>query len=126
MNLTEFLTRVDESVKHMSREELEDFLHLIARTLPERKRDEFVEQLLYVQDKTQYSADECSIDSTKAELSAIMEELQKIEAGEIGIGSRYNEEYDDWDCDLSEEFIFEDTEKIESIIDRACALLHVL
>ncbi|MGN1202902.1 MAG: hypothetical protein ACI4RF_06360, partial [Eubacterium sp.] len=119
MNLTEFLTRVDESVKQMSREELEKFLHLVARTLPERKRDEFIEQLLYVQDKPQDSADEYSIGSIKTELSAIMEELQKIETGEIGIGSRYNEEYDDWYCDISEEFIFEDTKEIGSIIDRA-------
>ena len=124
MNLTEFLTRVDESVKQMSREELENFLHLRARTLPEKKRDEFIEQLLYVQDKLRDSTDEYSIDSIKAELSAIMEELQKIETGEIGIGSRYNEEYDDWYCDISEEFIFEDTKEIGNIIDRACALLH--
>lgn len=124
MNLTEFLTRVDESVKQMSREELENFLHLRARTLPEGKRDEFIEQLLYVQDKPQDSADEYSMGSIKAELSAIMEELQKIEIGEIGIGSRYNEEYDDWYCDISEEFIFEDTKEIGNIIDRACALLH--
>ena len=90
MNLTEFLTRVDETVKHMSREELEGFVHLRARTLPEPKRDKFIEQLLYVQDKPRTSIEEDNINSIKAELADLMEDLQKIETGEIGIDSCYN------------------------------------
>ncbi|MBP3361931.1 MAG: hypothetical protein J6N52_13825 [Clostridia bacterium] len=124
MNLTEFITRVDETVKHMSREELEDFVHLRARTLPEPKRNAFIKQLLYVQDKSRASDEEYNIDSIKAELADIMEELHKIRTGEIGIDSCYNVEYDDWYDDVSDEFIFQDTAGVENIVHKACEMLH--
>ncbi len=124
MNLTKFLKRVDEAVKHMSREELENFVYLRARTLPEPKREEFIEQLLYKQGKPQACVEEYSIDSIKAELTDIMEKLQKIKTGEIGIDSCYNEEYDDWYDSVSDEFIFEDTAGIGNIVQKACEMLH--
>lgn len=124
MNLTEFLMRVDESVKHLSREELENFVHLRARMLSEHQRDKFVEQLLYVQGKSQASINEDNINSIKAELADIMEDLRKIKTGEIGIESCYNEEYDDWYNDASDEFYFQDTAGIGNIVHKACKLLH--
>lgn len=124
MNLTEFLTRVDETVKQLSREELENFVHLRSRTLPESKRNEFIEQLLYAQGKPRACVEEYSIDSIKAELTDTMEKLQKIGTGEIGIDSCYNEEYDDWYDAPSDEFCFQDTAGIGNIVHKACEMLH--
>ena len=41
MNLVQFLKSVDETAAAMMKEDLTVFLHDIARTLPEKKREDF-------------------------------------------------------------------------------------
>ena len=45
MNLVQFLKKVDETVSGMTKEQLQIYVHEIARTLPEDKRQHFLEIL---------------------------------------------------------------------------------
>ncbi len=42
MNLPQFLRQVDKGAAEMSRERLEVFIHELARTLPENRRNDFL------------------------------------------------------------------------------------
>lgn len=45
MNLTSFLNKVDQTIEKYGREELLQVIHEIARTLPESKRTDFLNQI---------------------------------------------------------------------------------
>lgn len=45
INLTQFLKSVDAATAEMSREKLEEVIHDIARTLPEKAREDFLIRL---------------------------------------------------------------------------------
>ena len=47
MNLPQFLKEVDRLTDVLSHDELSEFIHEIARILPESQRDSFVDMLLF-------------------------------------------------------------------------------
>ena len=47
MNSTQFLKAVDQAVAAMSKEQLAEFIHDTARTLPENQREDFLAEMLF-------------------------------------------------------------------------------
>ena len=114
MNLPLFLKTVDDLTREMSHEELEVFIHNTARTLPEGKRDSFIQELrtaeMAADSETVYKKLELS---DKQEIIEEMQRIQKtltrIDEGEFCLESEINPEYDDWYNSDEDEFLFEDT-----------------
>lgn len=129
MNLPLFLRTVDRFTRGMSHEELEVFIHEIARTLPEKKRDTFIEQLKSVgtveETETAYGKSELlNKEKLTEELKSVQDMLVRIDEGEFLLTSGINEEYDDWYNSDADEFLFEDPENILGTIDTAMDLVH--
>lgn len=129
MNLTKFLSRVDTAMAGMAEEELQDFIHGYARVLPEDKRDNFLKRLLKagVEPGTGQSgkqAEGSDKELIREEISQIRGNLCRIENGELCLVGNLNEEYDDWYDSMSDEFIFEDPDKVGKLIEEACGLVH--
>lgn len=59
-----------------------------------------------------------------SEFQSVKEKLENIEKWEMGLVGSLNEEYDDWYCDGSEEFLYEDPEGVLDVIENACSLVH--
>ena len=52
MNLPSFLHKVDDITSDLTKDQLQRYIHEIARTLPESKRQDFIDKLsLYTKDK---------------------------------------------------------------------------
>jgi len=51
MNLVQFLKKVDDTMSHMSNEQLQSCVYEFARKLPENKRQYFLETMVAVQKK---------------------------------------------------------------------------
>ena len=84
MNLPQFLKMIDETTSKMTKEELAESIHHIARTLPEERRDWLVSML-----------SDDYIEETGTEETVpddLYEELAKIISGEYRLDSEYNEE----------------------------------
>lgn len=129
MNLPKFLKNVDSLTKKMSHDQLEIFVHGIARTLPEEKREDFIECLQEIGNieeiGEQYEQQACQ--SKKAflkQLKEAQEKLTEIDDGELCLIGELNEEYDDWYNSDSEEFLFEDPNGVLDIIETAVDLIH--
>lgn len=129
MNLTKFLSQVDTAMTGMEEEKLQGFIRGYARILPEDKRDDFLKRLLEAggnpgtgQDGKQTGgSDEAVI---REEIRQIRGKLRRIENGELCLVGNLNEEYDDWYDNISDEFIFEDPDRVCGIIEDACDLVH--
>lgn len=127
MNLPKFLKEVDRISGLMSKEEIAGFVHDIARTLPEAMREDFLGRLKWMSGEQEI----CIEKEDKAkdihflqEFQSVKEKLESIEKWEMALVGSLNEEYDDWYCDDSEEFLYEDPEGVLDIIKNACAFVH--
>ena len=110
MNLPQFLKLIDDTTSKMTKEELAERIHHIARTLPEERRDWLMSML---------SVD--SIEKTESEETVpddLYNELAKIISGEYRLDSEYNEEWDDWYAPDEPEFLFEDNDDLLSARSR--------
>ena len=88
MNLPQFLKMIDNTTSKMTKEELAESIHHIARTLPEEHRDWLVSML-----------SDDSFEKTEPEETVpddLYKELYKIISGEYRLDSEINEEWDDW------------------------------
>ncbi len=96
IKLPQFLNIVDKETKVMSHEELEEFIHEIARKLPERQRNAFIELINQVQKATDIGNTALRTDNgeeiVKEQILNIVPQLLRINEGEVCLDSEYNEE----------------------------------
>lgn len=128
MNLINFLSQVDRTVKHKSFEEIAYFLHDYARTLPEEEREAFLNRLSSLRSgggaqKENPKADGYA-DKIYEEVTEIMQQLEQIEDGDLELVGNLNIEYDEWYNNDTNEFIFEDPQNIADILEKAGNLVH--
>ena len=118
MNLPQFLKLIDDTTSKMTKEELAESIHHIARTLPEERREWLLSML---------SADYIEKTESKEPVSDdLYNDLAKIISGEYRLDSEYNEEWDDWYASDEPDFLFEDNDDLLSVIEDAYAELHRL
>ena len=129
MNLPQFLKKVDALTRNSSHEQLEVFIHDIARTLPEGKRDDFINRLqafgsVVKSDEGQQELEKQSKEEFLEEVEKTEELLTRIYDGELCLNSTLNEEYDDWYHSEEQEFFFEDPENVLDVLENAMVLVH--
>lgn len=127
MNLSTFLRKSDEITKQLSKEQLIAVIHEIARTLPEHKREIFLDTLTATYQNT-------NIDSSKTirndhqqllmELRHNQHILTEINNGIRYLDSEYNEEWDDWYNSDADEVLFSDPMDVLPEIEDAIRLIH--
>ena len=121
MNINEFLKNVDTSTEQMTKKELEDFVHLLARKTGETQREKFIQYLSIANKPIQNK--ENAVATIKSKITYVLKEFKKVKREEICIEGSFNEYYDDWYDDIDEAYIFGNTEEIQSIIITACDVL---
>lgn len=131
MNFTQFLKAVDQAAAAMSKEQLAEFIHETARTLPENHREDFLaEMLLFAAGKETHICPEISKADQEAaadfeqKRSFLRTRLERMESGELCLEGSLNPEYDDWYSSAEEEFLYSDPEGILDIIEEACRFVH--
>lgn len=129
MNLRIFLKKVDEASANLSHENLEGFVHEIARTLPEKEREDFIKTLQAFQNPSDKTAsgmlpedDGCS--GVLNRIAEMKDRLMEINDGSRMLDSEYNEEWDDWYNSDVDEVLFTDPEGIVKDIETAIGLVH--
>ena len=90
MNLTSFLNKVDQTIEKYGREELLQVIHEIARTLPESKRTDFLNQINL--NAGNINRTEKTVIELKKEHEKCSHYLAEIEKGEVYLREVYNEE----------------------------------
>ena len=110
MNLVQFLKKVDDTMSRMSNEQMKSCIREFARTLPENKRQYFLETMNAVQQSESASAIrfEKYGDDISSEIKAIKDALTNINDGNCCLGSELNEEWDDWYNSYVDEYLFSD------------------
>lgn len=131
MNFTQFLKAVDQAAAAMSKEQLAEFIHETARTLPENQREDFLaEMLLFAGGKETHicpepsKADQEAAADFEQKRSFLRTRLERMESGELCLEGSLNPEYDDWYSSAEEEFLYSDPEGILDIIEEACRFVH--
>lgn len=131
MNFTQFLKAVDQAAAAMSKEQLAEFIHDTARTLPENHREDFLaEMLLFAGGKETHicpepsKADQEAAADFEQKRSFLRTRLERMESGELCLEGSLNPEYDDWYSSAEEEFLYRDPEGILDIIEEACRFVH--
>lgn len=127
MNLPTFLRKSDELTKQLSRKQLIAVIHETARTLPEHKREIFLDTL-------RAACQSATKDSPKTicnnhqqlliELKHNQDILTEINNGIRYLDSEYNEEWDDWYNSDADEVLFSDPMDILPEIEDAIRLIH--
>ncbi len=131
MNFTQFLKAVDQAAAAMSKEQLAEFIHDTARTLPENHREDFLaEMLLFAAGKETHicpelsKADQEAATDFEQKRSFLRTRLERMESGELCLEGSLNPEYDDWYSSAEEEFLYSDPEGVLDIIEEACRFVH--
>lgn len=126
MNLVRFLEKVDDTMSYMSNEQLQSCVHEFARTLPENKRQYFLETMVMVQkSKSSFTViPEKYRDDIGSEIKTIKGVLSNINDGNRCLASEYNEEWDDWYNSDVDEILFFDSERLLQDIEKGIELLH--
>ena len=129
MNLTEFMKKVDQISGSMPAENISAFLHDYARSIPEYKRDEFLERLSFFQGENvnpDYAEkqDNLNKEQLKQEVKKIRKQLEMIDSGELMLIEVLNEQYNEWYDSSDEEYFYKDPDYIGEAIQKACGLLH--
>ncbi len=126
MNLTNFLKQTDALTAKYSTEQLIAFIHDIGRVFPEHCREDFLERLRAVGEKTRTASNKNAVEDTEfGEIySHIRNNLKSIDSQEVTITGILNEEYDDWYDDGNEEFYYEDNDGISDMLAEACDFVH--
>ena len=131
MNFTQFLKAVDQAAAAMSKEQLAEFIHETARTLPENQREDFLaEMLLFAAGKETHicpepsKADQEAAADFEQKRSFLRTRLERMESGELCLEGSLNPEYDDWYSSAEEEFLYSDPEGVLDIIEEACRFVH--
>ena len=129
MNYTEFIKKADQAAGSMAQERLAAFLHDYARSVPEHKREEFLERLFSFAGK-KADADETGIqdalgkEQLKGAIERNMQQLAVINDGELVLEEVYEEMYDGWYDDEEGGILYEDPEHICEVIGEGVKLVH--
>ena len=126
MNLPQFLKQIDSIITDMKKKDMAGFVHEIARTLPENRRDSFLKTLKEMslgEDRKQRS-DTDSAKELSLKVNEIIEILTDINDGDRCLESEYNEEWDDWYNPDVPEILFSDPEQLLDEIRYGIHLLH--
>ena len=131
MNLPGFLKQVDEMTSECTAKQLAEFVHELARILPESQRADFIKRLRNLTlggGKGNSGADgfadarDRNANAWEKELreayQRIRENLKIIDSQELTITGTLNEEYDEWYNNGVEAFLYEDPEGISEIVMR--------
>ena len=127
MNLIAFLKKVDALTAQLPKERLADFIHTWARGLPESERNTFLSTLSGHAETEPFSTEAPTFAesvSLSEQCAVMQKDLERITEGEVRLIARYNEEYDDWYSDESEEINYEDPHGVVALIERAMDLAH--
>lgn len=126
MNLVQFLKKVDETMAHMSKEQLQSCVREFARTLSENKRQYFLETMVAAQkSKSSFTVIlEKNRDDICSEIVTMKGILTNINDGKRCLDSEYNEEWDDWYNSDVDEILFSDPERLLKDIEKGIELLH--
>ena len=127
LNLILFLKQVDALNERLNKESLSEFVHEWARGLPENQRDAFLAELakgLNPENLPKTPETRKEAESPSDECAATLAELERISTGDLRLTAQFNEEYDDWYDDGSEEFLYEDPHGVGETIDNAIDLAH--
>lgn len=94
MNLVQFLKKVDDTMSHMSDEQLKSCMRELARTLPEDKRQYFLGIMDAAQQRKITSVNHLReyYDDIHSEIETIKDVLMNINDGCRCLDSEYNEE----------------------------------
>ncbi len=126
LNYPSFLKEVDRRLSCSDTEGLKSVIHEIARRIPEKSREQFLE-MLGSSDTSPAGErpEEHDTDETFAEeIDSLIEDLKDIQAGSRKLASEYNEEWDDWRDDEEDEYDFSDPSGILDDIGYAVDTLH--
>ena len=117
--------------------QLAEFVHELARILPESQRADFIKRLRNLTlggGKGNSGADgfadarDRNANAWEKELreayQRIRENLKIIDSQELTITGTLNEEYDEWYNNGVEAFLYEDPEGISEKLEEACAFVH--
>lgn len=128
IKLPQFLSVVDNQTKAMSHDELEKFIHEIARKIPEKQRDDFIDLINQITSLKKVNSTTALVDNgesdVKKQILNIIPKLEKINSGEVCLDSECNEEWDDWYNSDVEEILFSDPQKLLPDIEIAVSLVH--
>ena len=145
MNLPQFLKSIDQTTAAMSRENLAEFIHDIARTLPEKEREYFLLRLKIMSEigtgtkaypKIQEA--DCKTPDHKAtnhketpwkedliqKQNSLKTRLERVENGELCLEGCLNQDYDDWYDGADEEFLYSDPQGVLDTLEEACSFVH--
>lgn len=136
MNLITFLKTTDKIVSELSAEQRREFIHELARVLPENKRDSFLDTLYKIKDKSQSELKAVlkkrnvekeampEFKQLRQELEQNQKALREINDGELYLDSEFNEEWDDWYNPNVDEILFSDPMQLLPIIEHSIELIH--
>lgn len=130
MNLAKFLKYVDDAISEMTGEQMAAFVHEIARTLPERQRNHFIETLKSVRTDKNVLDDrkDAILDARELlhhDIGQVTKFLDAVAEGDLRLDSEIDQYNNRWDWEDDEcEFIYSDPEGILPEINKAIKLLH--
>lgn len=133
MNLPQFLKEVDRLTDVLSHDELSEFIHEIARILPESQRDSFVDMLRSAGSHSDSDMDIAGLQradkrNESEDIAKLVEEIREklieINEGERCLDSEYNEEWDDWYNSDVPEVLFHDPDGVLTDVNQAMELIH--
>lgn len=127
MNFLQFLKEVDSIAETMSTEEMTACFHELARTIPEDKRDFFIEVMTNAKNGSisMNIGDDAAKEDIRSKVKNNINALMEVNAGKRTLDSEYNEEWDDWYKPEEKEFNFFDPENILPDVEDGIALLHL-
>ena len=126
MNLPQFLKETDSIIADMQKNELENFVHELARTLPESRRDGFLKTLNEAAsgESKEERSDADAAKELSLKVTEIIEILTDINNGDRCLESEYNEEWDDWYNSDVPEILFSDPDRLLMKVQEGIQLLH--
>ena len=106
--------------------QLRTFIHDVGRGFPEHYREDFLERLKSAGNKVgeELNKNEAEAADFNEMYSRIRDNLKCIDSREVTITGIFNEEYDEWYDDSSEEFYYEDNSGISEMLEEACDFVH--
>lgn len=135
MNLTNFLKQTDALTAQYSTEQLIAFIHEIGRIYPAQHREDFLEILQSVGNKTGKAPDknlakDIDFESDFYEMyRRVRHNLKRIDSQEITITGNLSGGYDDWyydrDDDREEELYYKDNDGILEMMKESCDFVQI-
>lgn len=124
MRLPQFLSEIDAFTQKMPKEDLEKFIHELARVCPETERGEFQDILKSFARKETETVRDDGYKDLREEIDRLMQKLETIGDGKRTLDSEYNEEWDDWyNSDVNEVFFYDPQGLLEDV-EQTIRIIH--